>query len=340
MKTITSHKIIFLLLVLLLLILSVADILIGSVDLPLSVFLDLLSGEPVTAAQEIIILDSRIPKVLTAILSGAALSVSGLLMQSLFRNPLAGPYILGISSGAGLGVAILVMGAGILGITVAGVLSFSVAAISGALLILIILFLVSLKVKDVMTLLILGVMLGAIATAIIGLIQYFTTDYQLKSYIIWSLGSLSGLSYDELKAMTIAVFIGIAAAFVFSKNLNAILLGETYAQSIGVSVLRSRLVIILASGILAGITTAFCGPIGFIGIVVPHLARLIFQTANHRLLVPACVLLGGCILLFSDLLSTLPSNGVRLPINSVTAILGIPIIIWILFSKRKISSSF
>ena len=327
-------------LVVLLLVLSVADILMGSVDLPLAVFIDLISGNPISTAQEIIIIDSRIPKVFTAILCGAALSVSGLLMQSLFRNPLAGPYILGISSGAGLGVAILVMGAGVFGIAVGSIFSFSAAAILGALFILLILFLVSLKVKDVMTLLVLGVMLGAIATALIGLIQYFTTDYQLKSFIIWSLGSLSGISYNELKAMTIVVFIGIAAAFIFSKNLNAILLGETYAQSIGVSVLRSRLVIILASGLLAGITTAFCGPIGFIGIVVPHLARLLFQTANHRLLVPACVLLGGCILLFSDIVSALPTNGVRLPINSVTAILGIPVIIWILFSKRKISSSF
>lgn len=320
--------------------LLLADVLMGSVNLPLSVFIDLFVGNDISEAHRIIIIDSRIPKALTAILCGIALSVSGLLMQSLFRNPLAGPYILGISSGAGLGVAILVMGAGMFGIAISSVFSFSIAAILGALFILLILFLVSLKVKDVMTILILGVMLGAIATAIIGLIQYFTTDYQLKSFIIWSLGSLAGVSYDELKVMTCIISFGVFAAFGFSKGLNALLMGDSYAISIGISVIRIRLIVILASGILAGITTAFCGPIGFVGIIVPHLSRLLFQTANHRLLIPSCMLIGSCILLFSDILSALPSNGVRLPINSITAILGIPVIIWILFSKRKISSSF
>ncbi len=321
-------------------VLAITDVLLGSVDIPLDSFIDLIKGESISPAHEIIIMESRIPKTLTAILCGAALSVSGLLLQGLFRNPLAGPYILGISSGAGLGVAILVMGAGIFGITVTGILSFSVAAILGAFIILLILFLVSLKVKDVMTLLVLGVMLGAVATAIIGLIQYFTTDYQLKSFIIWSLGSLSGISYQELKLMGFVIALGVLMAFVYSKSLNAILLGESYARSIGISVSKSRLVIIVSSGILAGITTAFCGPIGFIGIVVPHLARMVFKSANHRLLIPASILIGACVLLFSDILSALPQNGLQFPINSVTAILGIPVIIWILFSKQKISSSF
>ena len=339
MKAIT-HRTTFTLLSILLIVLLIADILMGSVDLPLSVFIDLILGNDISEAHEIIILDSRIPKAFTAILCGMALSVAGLLMQSLFRNPLAGPYILGISSGAGLGVAILVMGAGVFGIVIGSMISFSIAAILGALFILMILFLVSLKVKDVMTLLILGVMLGAIATAIIGLIQYFTTDYQLKSFIIWSLGSLSGVGYSELILMASITLIGIAAAFGFSKGLNALLMGDSYAMSIGISVKRIRLVVIIASGLLAGITTALCGPIGFVGIIVPHLARLFFQSANHSLLIPACMLIGSCVLLFSDILSALPANGVQLPINSITAILGIPVIIWILFSKRKISSSF
>jgi len=338
LKAISLHRTTFVLLSILLIVLFFADILLGSVNLSLSVFGDLIVGNDISAAHEIIILDSRIPKALTAILCGIALSISGLLMQSLFRNPLAGPYILGISSGAGLGVAILVMGAGIFGIAISSVFSFSIAAILGALFILMILFLVSIKVKDVMTLLILGVMLGAIATAIIGLIQYFTTDYQLKSFIIWSLGSFAGVSYDELKVMASIIAIGVVVAFGFSKGLNAILMGDSYATSIGFSVMRIRLIVIIASGILAGITTAFCGPIGFVGIVVPHLARLLFQSANHRLLIPACMLIGSCVLLFSDILSALPTNGIRLPINSITAILGIPVIIWILFSKRKLKT--
>jgi iron complex transport system permease protein len=325
---------------LLLPILFVADILIGSVSIPLEVFIDTLKGHEISPTQSVIIIDSRIPKALTAVLAGAALAVAGLLMQTLFRNPLAGPYILGISSGAGLGVAILLMGAGMLGLSISGAFSLTLASILGSLSVLIILFTISLKVKDVMTLLILGVMIGSIATAIIGLIQYFTTDYQLKSFLMWTMGSLSSLSYEDIGVIASLVLLGIGTAYMASKNLNALLLGEEYASGIGIAVYASRLLIIVVSGLLAGVITAFCGPIGFIGIVVPHLARLLFQTTNHRLLLPASVLIGSALMLLSDLLAHILGGGMSLPINSITALVGIPIILWIIFNKRSISSGF
>jgi iron complex transport system permease protein len=261
-------------------------------------------------------------------------------MQSLFRNPLAGPYILGISSGAGLGVALVVMGAGVLGLSLATSVTIPLAAVLGSLLVLLILFLVSLRLKDVMTLLILGIMLGSIATAIVGIIQYFTTDFQLKSFLIWTLGSIEGLAYKELLILSLINGIALLAAFLLNKPLNAFLLGEDYAKSLGISIKSSRLLIILISGILAGLITAYCGPIGFVGIIVPHLCRLLFKSSNHRILIPASILMGAEILLLSDLLAQLPGNGIKLPINSVTSIIGIPIILWIIFKKRSISKSF
>lgn len=316
------------------------DILFGNVDIPFSSVIAAITGGTTEETHQIIILQSRLPKAITALLCGSSLAISGLLMQTLFRNPLAGPYILGISSGSGLGVAILIMGSGLLGLNYVNNFSISVAAILGAISILFILFIVSTKVNDVMTLLILGVMIGAIATAIIGIIQYFTSDYQLKSFLIWSLGSLSGISMDKIGWIAVFLFIGMLTAFLFSKNLNALSMGEEYAKTIGFSVTFSRLLIILVSGWLAGIITAYCGPIGFIGIVVPHIARLLFKSSNHFILIPGSILIGMIMLLFSDIMSNIYGEGISLPINSIAAILGIPIIIWIIFSKRKISSGF
>ncbi len=299
----------------------------------------LLSGAG-SETEQLIIFQSRLPKAITAILCGAALSVSGLLMQTLFRNPLAGPYILGISSGAGLGVAFLIMGATVLGVSVSTGISISVAAIIGAVGILLILLWVSLRLNDVMSLLILGVMIGAIATAIIGMLQYFSTDFELKAFLLWTMGSLEGLNYQEVSLVAGVCLLLILWAFVKSKPINAFLLGEDYAQSIGVSTLGLRITLILISGGLAGVITAFCGPIGFVGIVVPHLARMLLKTTNHLKLIPACMLIGASILLLSDLLSQIPGNGLLLPINSITSLIGIPIIIWIIFKKRKLSSGF
>ena len=312
----------------------------GSADIGFVKSLKILLAGGGTETEQLIIFQSRLPKAITALLCGSALSVSGLLMQTLFRNPLAGPYILGISSGAGLGVAILIMGATVLGISVSTSLSISMAAIIGAVGILLILLWVSFRLNDVMSLLILGVMIGAIATAIIGMLQYFSTDFELKAFLLWTMGSLEGLNYQEVTLVAALCLILISWAFVQSKPINAFLLGENYAKSIGVSTLALRITLILISGGLAGIITAFCGPIGFVGIVVPHLARMLLKTTNHLQLIPACILIGASILLFSDLLSQLPGSGMLLPINSITSLIGIPIIIWIIFKKRKLSSGF
>lgn len=331
---------IFILLSISMLILAVLDVLSGSVSIPFAEFKLWLSGGKTSDVFNFIVVQSRIPKALTAILCGAALSLAGLLMQTLFRNPLAGPYLLGISSGAGLGVAFLVMGAGFIGITVATGSAINLSAILGALLMMLVLLAVSFKIKDVMTLLIFGVMMGSIATAIIGLIQFFTSDFQLKSFIIWTLGSLSTVSYGELLILFISLILSAVYAFYSYKGLNAVLIGEDFAKMLGIKVLHIRLSIVLITGVLAGLTTAFCGPIGFVGIIIPHLSRLLLKSNDHLVLIPICLLLGANILLLSDIISHLPTNGTSLPINSITSIIGIPIILWILFGKKNLSQSF
>jgi iron complex transport system permease protein len=331
---------IFTLLIVALIFLVVADILIGSVSIPLEDFMNWLKGEENSEVFNFIVLQSRIPKALTAVLCGASLSLAGLLMQTLFRNPLAGPYLLGISSGAGLGVALLVMGAGAIGISLSSQLSFNAAAIGGSLVMMTILFGVSFKVKDVMTLLIFGVMMGSIATAIIGLIQFFTSDFQLKSFIIWTLGSLSAVSYGELASLSVVLLSSSVFMIAQYKGLNAILIGEDFAKMLGVKILSIRLSIIIITGILAGLITAFCGPIGFVGIIIPHLARLVLKTNDHLLLIPVCLLLGANVLLLSDILAHLPADGTSLPINSITSIIGIPIILWIIFGNKNLSQTF
>tara|TARA_B110000503_G_scaffold142579_1_gene239834 strand:- start:567 stop:1577 length:1011 start_codon:yes stop_codon:yes gene_type:complete len=320
--------------------LAVLDVLSGSVSLPFADFKLWLTGAEISDVFNFIVVQSRIPKALTAILCGAALSLAGLLMQTLFRNPLAGPYLLGISSGAGLGVAFLVMGAGFIGVADATGSAINVSAILGALVMMLILLVVSFKIKDVMTLLIFGVMMGSIATAIIGLIQFFTSDFQLKSFIIWTLGSLSAVSYGELLILFISLIVSVAYALYNYKGLNAVLISEDFAKMLGIKVLHVRLSIVLITGVLAGLTTAFCGPIGFVGIIIPHLSRLLLKSNDHLVLIPICLLLGANILLLSDIISHIPTNGTSLPINSITSIIGIPIILWILFGKKNLSQSF
>jgi len=319
---------------------AVLDVFSGSVSIPFGEFKHWLSGGETSDVFNFIVVQSRIPKALTAILCGAALSLAGLLMQTLFRNPLAGPYLLGISSGAGLGVAILVMGAGVAGVSLATGYAVNVAAIVGALLMMLILLAVSFKLKDVMTLLIFGVMMGSIATAIIGLIQFFTSDFQLKSFIIWTLGSLSAVSYAELTVLSIVLIVSASYALQHYKGLNAVLVSEDFAKMLGINVLYVRLSIVIITGVLAGLTTSFCGPIGFVGIIIPHLSRLLLKTNDHLVLIPVCLLLGANVLLLSDILAHLPTNGISLPINSITSIIGVPIILWILFGKKNLSQSF
>jgi len=318
------------------------DLFLGSVDIPLKNILSILSGSSVgKESWRIIVLDARLPKAIAAILCGGALSVCGLQMQTLFRNPLAGPYILGISSGAGLGVAIFIMGLSFLGISNIGFSANSgiiISSILGSFGVLAILLSIINRLKDIMTVLILGIMIGSVITAIIGIIQYFSQDAQLKSFIMWTMGDLSSITNSELTLLTPIVIIGLAFSFIASKNLNAYLLGESYAKSLGVNIKRSRIIIILITSVLTGSITAYCGPIGFVGIVIPHLARMISNSSDHRILIPLSILLGINVLLISDIISQLPGLEQNLPINSITSLIGIPFIIWIILKNKKIKN--
>jgi iron complex transport system permease protein len=320
--------------------LFIIDILIGSVNIPFEEIMNILaSQESSKESWQIIVLESRLPRALAAVLCGSALSVSGLKMQTLFRNPLAGPYILGISSGAGLGVAILIMGLGFIGIPSSNNFGLIAAAIIGSSVVLLILLSVIIKLKDIMTVLILGVMIGSVITALIGIIQYFSNDAQLKSFITWTMGDLNSITNSQLTVLGPVIIIGLILSFLISKKLNTYLMGESYAISIGTNIKQTRIFIVIITAILTGSITAYCGPIGFIGIVIPHLARLITKTYNHAVLIPATALLGINVLLLADIISHLPGNEQTLPINSITSLIGIPFIIWIIFKNKKISDT-
>lgn len=320
------------------------DIFLGSVSIPFSnIFSILLGNTDSKESWQIIIIESRLPKAIAAILAGSALSVSGLQMQTLFKNPLAGPYILGISSGAGLGVALFVMGLSLLGLSLSdleiltnyGVIIFSVAGSVGVLLILLA---VINRLKDVMTVLILGIMIGSVITAIIGIIQFFSYDAQLKSFIMWTMGDLSAVTIAKAKILAFVIAIGLVISFVISKKLNAYLLGESYAKSLGVNIKATRFIVVLTTALLAGSVTAFCGPIGFIGIVVPHIARMISRSTDHRILTVLSLLLGINIMLLADIIAQLPGSESALPINSITSLIGIPFIIWIIIKNKSIKA--
>lgn len=336
-----SHQNKWIILVALMPLLMLANLFLGSVTIPLAEIFSVLDGSSTNLAWHTIILESRVPRILTALLCGAAISISGFQMQVLFRNPLAGPYILGVSSGASLGVSLLVLTGGWFfgGFFIVQDWSIALAATLGALFILLLVFAISIRVKDIMTVLIVGIMLGSLTTAIIGILQYFSSSEQLKSFVIWTLGSLDGVNYSELSILSITVLVGLLMALSQLKPLNLLLMGEAYSKSMGINLVKSRLLIILSAGILAGSVTAFCGPIGFIGIVVPHLCRVWFQTSNARILLPAIVYLGINIMLLSDCIAHLPFSDLVLPINSITAILGIPIIFWMVLGRKKISSN-
>ncbi|MDB9775866.1 iron ABC transporter permease [Vicingaceae bacterium] len=336
-----SHRNKWFLLIGIIPILVLANLFFGSVTIPLTEIIEVFQGDSSNLAWEMILFESRLPRVFAAILCGSAISISGFQMQVLFRNALAGPYILGISSGASLGVSLLVLTGGWLfgGMFVIDDWSIALASTLGAMLILLLVFATSIRVKDIMTVLIVGIMLGALTTAIIGVLQYSSSSDQLKSFVIWTLGSLDGINYNELFILSIAVIIGLVLALSQLKPLNLLLMGEAYSKSMGINLVKSRLLIILSAGILAGSVTAFCGPIGFIGIVVPHLCRVWFQTSNARILIPAIVLLGINIMLLSDCIAHLPFSDLVLPLNSITAILGIPIIFWMVLGRKNISSN-
>ena len=338
-----SSRLIFILLSASFLLFFLADLLLGSMVIPLDqVFLALFPSPETNETYQTILLDFRLPKALTAIFTGAALSLSGLQMQTVFRNPLAGPYVLGISAGASLGVALFVLSfSSVLAfgiVTLTGAWTLALVAWAGSFLVMLLVLYVSLRVNDIMTILILGILFTSAVAAIVSILQYFSNESMLKAFIIWTMGSLGNVTKSQLAVLIPAVLLGTGLAFIKIKDLNAFLLGENYARSLGVSIKGSRVIIFLSTSLLAGTITAFCGPIGFIGIAVPHICRVIFKTSNHLILVPAVVLTGSTVMLFSDIVSQLPGMQSTLPINSVTAIIGIPIIIWMIVKNKKFTS--
>ena len=325
-----KNSYIFIALFLLLLLLALLDVCSGSIWIsPLSTLNSQLS-----TLHSQILLYLRLPKMLTAILAGASLSVAGLMMQTLFRNPLAGPYILGVSSGASLGVALVTM------VTTILPLAFSLSphsliatsAIIGSMLTMLLVMLFARRIRSNVTLLIVGMMVGNIAGALVNMIQNFANPDSLKLFVVWTLGSLSGVSWEELPTLAIGIAIAAIIVLMLIKPLNGLLLGEDYARGLGIHVERTRWMMVLASCLLAGSVTAFCGPIAFIGVAVPHIARGIFATSNHRLTVPASALIGANILLVCDILCNLGTYS--LPISTMSALFGAPIILWIVLKKK------
>jgi iron complex transport system permease protein len=322
--------------VVLLILFTLVNLLIGSVSVPLKEFFKLFSDTTSETNYQGLIINYRLPKTITAILAGAGLSVAGLQMQTVFRNPLAGPYVLGISSGAGLGAALVMLSP--FAAYFASLIGFSwlisVFAWLGAAVVLLVIFAVSLRVKDVMTILIIGVLFGSAVSAVVSVLQYFGEQAQLKSYVIWTMGSLGGVNNMQLLVFAPLVLIGLFVAYFSKALLNILLLGENYAKTSGLNITRSRIVIFTSTSLLAGTITAFCGPIGFIGIIIPHLARMIFKTAEHKILIPASAVLGAMFILISDIISQLPGYHGTLPINTVTAIVGIPVVIRIVLKSK------
>jgi iron complex transport system permease protein len=330
-------------LTILLIALFILDIALGSVQISVQEIIHVLfTNNSEYPEYSTILYRFRIPKALTALFAGFALSVSGLQMQTVFRNPLAGPFVLGISAGASLGVALLVMGLSaftvVSEIGVLGNWSVVTAAWLGSGLILFLILAVSARLKDIMTILILGIMFGSATSALVNILQYFSNESMLKAFIVWTMGSLGGVSLSQLNVLIPSVIIGLIISFLLIKILNAMLVGENYARSMGLNIRLSRIFIFFSTSLLAGTVTAFCGPIGFIGIAVPHIARIVFKTANHKILLPGTMIIGGIILLLSDIISQLPGYEKTLPINSITALVGIPIVIWIIIRNQKMSA--
>ncbi|MDE6305323.1 MAG: iron ABC transporter permease [Muribaculaceae bacterium] len=327
-------SILFTTLSLLTLLLFGLDLAVGSIAIPLhDIWLALTGGDcsPTTAK---IILDIRLIKAITAILAGAALSVSGLQMQTLFRNPLAGPYVLGISSGASLGVAIFILGAPALGLsaTLASV-GIAGAAWIGAAAVLTIIAIAGQRIKDIMVILILGMMFSSGVSAIVQILQYLSREEALKAFVIWTMGSLGDVTTDQLFTMIPVVLDGLRLAVATIKPLNMLLFGEEYAITMGLNLKRSRCMLFVSTTMLAGTVTAFCGPIGFIGLAMPHVTRMLFSDSDHRVLLPGTILTGASVLLMCDIISKL----FTLPVNAITALLGIPVVIWVVLRNKSIT---
>ena len=335
----TNYKFSFFILTLVLIVCFLVNISLGSVSIPIKEVFRSFTGHADNSSWEYIIHYYRLPKAITAILVGSGLGISGLLMQTLFRNPLAGPFVLGISSGASLGVALVILGSGMFGGLFTALLlsqwSLVIAASLGSFLVLLAVLVVSSRVRDTMAILIIGLMFGSITTAVVSVLAYFSSAEQLQQYIFWGFGSLGNLSWKELAILFFIYLLGLLMVVISIKNLNTLLLGENYAKSLGVNLKQSRLVIIIATSLLAGTITAFAGPIAFIGLAIPHMTRQIFHTSNHKILLPAVLLFGAIVMLICDSIAQLPTSDYTLPINAITSLVGAPVVIWLLVRKRK-----
>ena len=341
-----NRKLIIIIGFVLIFILFFLDMILGSVAIPVQDVLGALFGAETKKSWAYIILNFRLPKALTALLTGAGISVAGLQMQTLFKNPLAGPSVLGISHGASLGVAIFVMASTFFysGMStvqqILGNWGIVIFAISGSMLVLLGVLVASSRLSDNISVLIVGIMFGFITGSVVSILQYFSEPELIQNFIIWTFGSLSGVAWAQMKIMGPIVVVGLIVSLTFQKPMNALLLGENYAIGVGVNVSRMRFALIFTTSILAGTLTAFIGPIAFIGVAVPHLSRLLFKTSDHKILIPATMLAGMVIMLACDIVSQLPGKQITLPINSITALFGAPVIIAIIMKNRKMKGAF
>ena len=325
----------------LLIILFYLNISFGSVSIPFKdIFNSIFGGNVSKDSWETIIINFRIPIAITAILVGSGLSVCGLLMQTLFRNPLAGPFVLGISSGASLGVAVLILGSSVFG----GILltnslsqwSLPLAASLGAFLVLSAVIIAANRVRNTMSILIIGLMFGSLTSAVISVLAYFSESDKIKQFLFWSFGSLGNLSWNEITVFSIIYAIGIIGTIFVLKPLNSFLLGENYAKSLGINVKKSKNIILLITSLLTGVITAFSGPIAFVGLAVPHITRMLFSSSNHKILLPAVAIIGAIVLLICDMIAQVPTSEFTLPINAITSLFGAPVVIWLLVRKKRI----
>lgn len=331
---------------LLLLVIAALSLALGSVQIPLSEIVTiLLGGEAARETWTTIVIIFRLPKTLTAVLAGSALAISGLQMQTLFRNPLAGPFVLGINSGASLGVALVVLSTGtaatglLATLGLLGNFGIILAASLGSALVLFAVMAVAHRVNN-MTLLILGLLFGYATSAVVSILLYFAIAERIQAYIAWTFGSFGGVTWGQLQVLAPAVLFGLLIAWLSAKPLNALLLGEAYARSLGLTVRQARFLILTSASILAGAITAFCGPIAFIGVAVPHLCRSLFNSSDHRVLVPATIMMGAIVALTADLIAQLPGSQTVLPLNAVTALIGAPVVAWVILRRRNLRATF
>jgi iron complex transport system permease protein len=340
LKTTNKNTLLFSTLIIGVVILFFLNISLGSINIPLKdVYTSLLHGSCSKESWNYIILNYRLPKAIVAILIGIGLSISGLLMQTLFRNPLAGPYVLGLSSGASLGVAVVILGASLLPISLSEFFLSSfgiiIASSLGSFIVLVSVLVIAKRLRDTIAILIVGLMFGSLTSAIVGSLTYFSSAEQLQKFTFWSLGNLGNLTWNSIAILCFCVVLGLVLSVFSIKPLNALLLGENYARSLGINYKKTKYIILFATSILAGSITVFVGPIAFIGLAVPHIAKLVFQTSNHKILFWSTLLFGAIIMLICDSITQIPGTEITLPINAITSIFGAPIVIWLLVRKRK-----